>query len=45
MPWSCQELMTQNRTVSAVYHIRFASLSSAEVFCDQDTDGGGWLVS
>lgn len=42
---SCLEHLWNGHTESGVYKIYTAKYAEAtEVFCDQETDGGGWLV-
>ena len=43
----CQDVQNAGCNVSGVYNVTFedAFPSGMEVFCDMDTDGGGWLVS
>lgn len=42
---SCLELLRTGHTLSGVYKIYVASIRrSVEVYCDQETEGGGWIV-
>ncbi|XP_067417573.1 ficolin-1-like [Emydura macquarii macquarii] len=44
-PRNCKELLTQGRTLSGWYVIYLGDAAhSITVFCDMDTDGGGWIV-
>ncbi|XP_035803716.2 tenascin-N isoform X3 [Amphiprion ocellaris] len=45
-PMDCVQIMKNGNKKSGVYTIYIANDRSkpAEVFCDMDTDGGGWLV-
>ncbi|XP_043913761.1 ficolin-1-like [Protopterus annectens] len=40
----CKELMEKGNLLSGWYTIYPEDCKSMEVFCDMDTDGGGWLV-
>ena len=40
----CKDALTQGQTTSGVYIIRPDHQSAFQVFCDMDTDGGGWTV-
>ncbi|KAF5924566.1 hypothetical protein HPG69_004438 [Diceros bicornis minor] len=44
-PRSCQELLTQGATLSGWYHLCLPEGRALPVFCDMDTEGGGWLDS
>ncbi|XP_062602092.1 ficolin-1-A-like [Saccostrea cucullata] len=43
-PQGCQDLLLQGHTECKVYTISPNNGSRFEVFCDQETDGGGWTV-
>ncbi|XP_014593040.3 ficolin-3 isoform X2 [Equus caballus] len=43
-PRSCQELLSQGATLSGWYHLCLPEGKALLVFCDMDTEGGGWLV-
>ena len=40
----CKEFMDKGYRVSGVYKIHQNNLKIIQVYCDQDTDGGGWTV-
>ena len=40
----CQELYSSGKRVSGVYKISIDTLKPISVYCDMDTDGGGWTV-
>ena len=40
----CYELLQAGRTQSGVYTINPDGKNEFEVFCDQQTNGGGWVV-
>ena len=40
----CRDAFNNNYTQSGVYTIQPDSLSPFDVYCDMDTDGGGWTV-
>lgn len=45
-PRNCKELLAKGRTLSGWYAIYpGVADDSITVFCDMDTDGGGWTVS
>ncbi|MGH0139302.1 UNVERIFIED_CONTAM: hypothetical protein FKN15_076392 [Acipenser sinensis] len=41
---NCKELLEQGHTLSGWYTVYTESSKGISVFCDMDTDGGGWLV-
>ncbi|XP_074066836.1 ficolin-2-like [Macrotis lagotis] len=41
---SCLELFSKGNTLSGWYTIFLSSCKPMTVFCDMDTDGGGWIV-
>uniref|UniRef100_A0A8D0BBJ5 Fibrinogen C-terminal domain-containing protein n=1 Tax=Salvator merianae TaxID=96440 RepID=A0A8D0BBJ5_SALMN len=41
---NCKELLDQGETLSGWYIIFTTTQKALTVFCDMDTDGGGWLV-
>nr|XP_008173312.1 ficolin-1-like isoform X3 [Chrysemys picta bellii] len=44
-PRNCKELLAKGRTLSGWYAIYpGVAVDSITVFCDMDTDGGGWIV-
>ena len=40
----CKDALTQGQTTSGVYTIKPDNQSAFQVFCDMDTDSGGWTV-
>jgi len=43
---NCKDLQEAGRNLSGIYDIHLLSSNSkVSVYCDQETDGGGWLVS
>jgi len=40
----CLEFLNAGYNVSGLYFIHMRNLKTIEVFCDQDTDDGGWTV-
>eukprot|EP00914_Ancora_sagittata_P024991 GHVO01049833.1.p1 GENE.GHVO01049833.1~~GHVO01049833.1.p1 ORF type:complete len:129 (-),score=2.98 GHVO01049833.1:130-516(-) len=47
-PTNCKELQNRGRKHSGVYAIytdRSSDARPIQVYCDMETDGGGWLVS
>ncbi|NXK98038.1 FCN1 protein, partial [Formicarius rufipectus] len=43
-PRSCQELLGKGKILSGWYTIYPQGCNATAVFCDMDTDGGGWIV-
>ncbi|XP_069479015.1 ryncolin-1-like isoform X2 [Ambystoma mexicanum] len=43
-PASCKELISSGQTLSGWYTVYPATGQGVTVFCDMETDGGGWLV-
>ncbi|XP_066560927.1 ficolin-1-A [Amia ocellicauda] len=43
-PENCKDLHDQGNTVTKWYTVYTQDGSSISVYCDMDTDGGGWLV-
>uniref|UniRef100_A0A670K3Z9 Fibrinogen C-terminal domain-containing protein n=1 Tax=Podarcis muralis TaxID=64176 RepID=A0A670K3Z9_PODMU len=43
-PRSCKELLSKGEFLSGWYTIYLPGCWPLRVFCDMDTDGGGWLV-
>nr|XP_015211850.1 PREDICTED: ficolin-1-like [Lepisosteus oculatus] len=41
---NCKELLDQGNYISGWYTVRTVGDKDIRVFCDMDTDGGGWLV-
>ncbi|MBN3315524.1 FCN1 protein, partial [Atractosteus spatula] len=41
---NCKELLDQGNYISGWYTVRTEGDKDIRVFCDMDTDGGGWLV-
>ncbi|MBN3325021.1 FCN1 protein, partial [Atractosteus spatula] len=41
---NCKELLDQGNYISGWYTVRTQGDKDIRVFCDMDTDGGGWLV-
>ncbi|NXL85911.1 FCN1 protein, partial [Alectura lathami] len=41
---SCQELLDKGKILSGWYTIYPQGCNATTVFCDMDTDGGGWIV-
>ena len=41
---NCKNLKDFGNTSSGIYHISLGR-GDLTVYCDQETDGGGWLVS
>ena len=41
----CADLRYKGHESSGIYTISFDNLPATTVYCDQQTDGGGWLVS
>ena len=45
LPADCQEIKDAGFTKSGVYHITpMGAYEGLDVYCDMETDGGGWLV-
>lgn len=42
---NCQELLGKGKILSGWYTIYPQGCNATTVFCDMDTDGGGWIVS
>ncbi|XP_052671485.1 ficolin-2-like isoform X1 [Harpia harpyja] len=42
---NCQELLSKGKILSGWYTIYPQGCNTTTVFCDMDTDGGGWIVS
>uniref|UniRef100_A0A8B9TVM6 Fibrinogen C-terminal domain-containing protein n=1 Tax=Anas platyrhynchos TaxID=8839 RepID=A0A8B9TVM6_ANAPL len=42
--WNCQELLDKGKILSGWYTIYPQGCNATTVFCDMDTDGGGWIV-
>jgi len=40
----CKDALDQGQTSSGVYNIKPDDLTAFDVYCDMDTDGGGWTV-
>ena len=40
----CQELLKSRQTQNGVYKVNTGDKREFEVFCDQSTQGGGWVV-
>jgi len=40
----CLEFRDKGYNVSGLYLVNMRNIKTMEVFCDQDTDGGGWTV-
>ena len=41
----CQDFMNMRNTTSGVYHVTpEGTFRGYDVYCDMETDGGGWLV-
>ncbi|XP_041262571.1 ficolin-1-like, partial [Onychostruthus taczanowskii] len=43
-PGNCQELLAKGKILSGWYTIYPQDCNATTVFCDMDTDGGGWIV-
>ncbi|NXA70810.1 FCN1 protein, partial [Mohoua ochrocephala] len=43
-PRNCQELLAKGKILSGWYTIYPQGCNATTVFCDMDTDGGGWIV-
>ncbi|XP_048356895.1 ficolin-3 [Sphaerodactylus townsendi] len=43
-PRNCMELLSKGNFLSGWYTIRLQDCRPLRIFCDMDTDGGGWLV-
>ncbi|XP_066559062.1 ficolin-2-like [Amia ocellicauda] len=43
-PENCKDLIDQGNTATKWYTVYMQDGSSISVYCDMDTDGGGWLV-
>ncbi|XP_003891463.1 ficolin-3 isoform X1 [Papio anubis] len=43
-PRNCRELLSQGATLSGWYHLCLPEGRALPVFCDMDTEEGGWLV-
>ncbi|NXR97238.1 FCN1 protein, partial [Oxylabes madagascariensis] len=43
-PRNCQELLAKGKVLSGWYTIYPQNCNATTVFCDMDTDGGGWIV-
>ncbi|XP_050190300.1 ficolin-1-like isoform X2 [Myiozetetes cayanensis] len=43
-PKNCQELLGKGKILSGWYTIYPQGCNATAVFCDMDTDGGGWIV-
>jgi len=41
---NCKDALTLGQTISGVYTIKPDNQSAFQVYCDVDTDGGGWTV-
>ncbi|KAH0631229.1 hypothetical protein JD844_005465, partial [Phrynosoma platyrhinos] len=44
-PRNCKELLSKGEFLSGWHTIYLSDCQPLRVFCDMDTDGGGWLVS
>ena len=40
----CKDALAQGHTTSGVYHIQPDDQPAFQVYCDMETDGGGWIV-
>uniref|UniRef100_A0A8C3V785 Fibrinogen C-terminal domain-containing protein n=1 Tax=Catharus ustulatus TaxID=91951 RepID=A0A8C3V785_CATUS len=43
-PRNCQELLAKGKILSGWYTIYPQDCNATTIFCDMDTDGGGWIV-
>ncbi|ELU01373.1 hypothetical protein CAPTEDRAFT_126237, partial [Capitella teleta] len=41
---NCKELQSRGTTRNGTYIIKSADVIGMGVYCDMETDGGGWLV-
>lgn len=43
-PVDCIDVQDAGNTKSGVYTVTLPGEAQTQVYCDMDTDGGGWLV-